>query len=154
MDSAYVGRNGEPLGGAIGYDSVAVLVDGIGVSDELEPGGVGAAVELPLVLDVERESVVLPCSRVDRRGVTSAIARVITYINSLNKKDESACFHRCFGDSMRRRTDCHSGARKAVTDLEIGVFGGGDDVVPWTCLCLPHGGTLYRGRPGNLLGIR
>ena len=61
MDSAYVGRNGEPLGGAIGYDSVAVLVDGIGVSDELEPGGVGAAVELPLVLDVERESVVLPC---------------------------------------------------------------------------------------------
>ncbi len=78
IDSAYVGRYGESFDVAIGYDSVAVLVDGIGVSDELEPGGVGSAVELPLVLDVERESVDLPCRRVDRRGVTSAIARVIT----------------------------------------------------------------------------
>ena len=57
-----------------------MLVDGIRVSDELEPDGVEVAVELSLVLDVERESVDLPCSRVDRRGVASAIARVITYI--------------------------------------------------------------------------
>lgn len=57
-----------------------MLVDGIGLPDELEPDGVEAAVELSLVLDVERESVDLPSRRVDRRGVASAIARVITYI--------------------------------------------------------------------------
>lgn len=80
IDSAYVGRYGETLGVAIGYDSVAVFVDGVGLSDDLEPDGVEAVAELPLVLEVERESVDFPWRRVDRRGVTSAIARVITYI--------------------------------------------------------------------------
>lgn len=56
---------------------------------------------------------------------------------------------------MRRRTDCHSGERQAVIDLEIGVFSGDDDVVPLplgpVCACRTE--LLFcRGRPGNSLG--
>jgi hypothetical protein len=58
-----------------------VLADGMGLADEPPREGLEAE-ELLFALDADREGVELSCSRVDRRGVTSAIVRVITSENS------------------------------------------------------------------------